>query len=159
MSKDERLFDLELLYASNDEKLKFFQEYTLAHPNFMKVKNEVIKEIKEQNYNIIMVIGPSRIGKSRMLLEIIDEINEEMHKEMSQNQSIIPVSGMELPNPDSRKFNWKDFYKRVLLAMSEEMVDHKVNLNDLMNKKKSKRISPFDSNTSPELRQSLERVF
>jgi hypothetical protein len=159
MSKDERMFDLELLNASNDEKTKFFEEYTLAHPHFMKVKNEVIKEIKEQNYNIIMVIGPSRIGKSRMILEIIDEINKEMNKEMSENQSIIPVSGMELPNPDSRKFNWKDFYKRVLLAMSEEMVEYKVNLNDLMNKKKSKSISPFDSNTSPELRQSIERVF
>lgn len=160
LSQKEKKFDLELLKASNEERVNFFKEYTFVHPKFLEVKNQAIDEISSGNYNVIMIIGPSRVGKSRLVNEIIAEIEGSMKEEMYLNRGIIPIAGMELPNPDLRKFNWKDFYYRVLTELQEPMLDNKVDIeNTIIGKKAKENINPTNSGTAPELRRSIEKAF
>jgi hypothetical protein len=155
----ERKFDLSLLKESDQKRKDFFKKYTVIHPKFVQVKKAVLEEIHSSNYNVIMVIGPSRIGKSRLIGEIIDDVEAEMKKEMNENRGIIPIAGMELPNPDLRKFNWKDFYFRVLTKLKEPMINDKIDIERNSKGEKKKPINPTDPGTAPELRRSIERAF
>ncbi|MCF2647096.1 TniB family NTP-binding protein [Niallia sp. Sow4_A1] len=154
------MFDVDLLKKSKEERVKFFKEYTIQHPKFTKVKDEVIKEINSSDYNIIMVIGPSRIGKSRLVGELIFEYLKNMEEEIRLNPGIIPISGMELPNPDLSRFNWKDFYFRVLTALKDPLIDEKIDIeNEIIRKEPKKYLKPFRKDTAPELRISIESAF
>lgn len=159
MGNTNRKFDIQLLNAPNKTRKKFFREYTIIHPKFVQVKKDVLDEIHSSNYNVIMVIGPSRIGKSRLIEEIIDEIEADLEKEMHENKGIIPIVGMELPNPDLRKFNWKDFYYRVLTRIPEPMIDDKIDIDTISKGEKKKLVSPTNPGTAPELRRSIESAF
>ncbi|KOP79917.1 TniB family NTP-binding protein [Cytobacillus solani] len=160
MNQEGRMFDIHLLKKPKEERINFFKEYTIQHPRFTEVKSEVIKEINSSDYNIIMVIGPSRIGKSRMVMELISEFLKSMEEEIILNPGIIPISGMELPNPDLSRFNWKDFYFRVLTALKEPLLNEKIDItNEIIRKEPKKYLKPFRKDTAPELRISLESAF
>ena len=72
-----------------------------------------------------MIVGPSGVGKSRLFDETLRSILIDMTKELEIDRSMIPISGIELPNPDLGKFNWKDFYYRALNALNEPLIKQK----------------------------------
>src|SRR5699024_12557814 len=87
----------------------------------------------------------------------------DMKEETEKDRSIIPISGIELPNPDLGKFNWKDFYYRVLSSLRDPLIDYKIDVTDIEKKnrkgKKSNKKKPHNANTAPELRRSIESEF
>src|SRR5699024_8039557 len=113
--------------------------------------------------NIIMVVGPSGVGKSRLFSATMLSVLKDMEEETEKDRSIIPISGIELPNPDLGKFNWKDFYYRVLSSLRDPLIDYKIDVTDIEKKnrknKKSNSNNPLNANTAPELRRSIESAF
>ena len=42
-----------------------------------------------------------------------------------KNKCRIPVVGVEAVAPETRSFNWKDYYTRSLFALEEPLIDYK----------------------------------
>lgn len=158
MNNRKRLFEEDLLLKSNKERIDFFNDFTISHPKMKKVLDELKNEIYKGSQNIIMVVGPSGVGKSRLFSATILSVLKDMNEELEQDKSIIPITGIELPNPDLGKFNWKDFYYRVLSSLNEPLIDYKIDVTNL-GKQEKKNKSYFNARTAPELRRSIENAF
>lgn len=152
---NKRPFDNELLNKSKEEREKYFNDYTISHPIMKKVLEEVKNEIYNGSQNIIMVVGPSGVGKSRLFHSVAHSIIKDMKDEIEIDKSIIPVAGIELPNPDLGKFNWKDFYYRLLTVLKEPLIDFKADIDKLKN---DIRVTEKVSGTGAEMRRSLEKA-
>lgn len=152
---NKRPFDLELLNKSKEEREKYFNDYTINHPIMKNVLMEIKNEIYTGSQNIIMVVGPSGVGKSRLFHAVADSILRDMSVEVEADKGIIPIAGIELPNPDLGKFNWKDLYYRLLTALKEPLIDFK---KDVEKFKKDIQLSGKATGTAAELRRSLEKA-
>lgn len=113
-----------------------------------------LKSLIEQpsGNEIIMVLGPSGVGKSTLIYELKKEILNEMMVELEKDKSILPFVSVELISPDSGVFNWKDFYVRVLSSMEEPLIDKKIIYEDKIESKRKPRAREAHYLTSPELR-------
>lgn len=160
MKKVNRKFSEELLTESKEKRLDFFNNYTVRHPKLEKALEELKKAIySPDNFNVIMIVGPSGVGKSRLFDQTLKSVLKDTAEEMEQDKSMIPITGIELPNPDLGKFNWKDFYYRVLSSLNEPLIDYKIDIQKVLQKKDKKNLSPQKVGTAPELRRSLENAF
>lgn len=153
-----RLFEEDLLNNTKEERIKFFENFTVSHPIMKETLKELLEEIYGGSQNIIMVVGPSGVGKSRLFYATLRAVIKDMEEEMKEDKSIIPITGLELPNPDLGKFNWKDFYDRVLTSLKEPLVGYKIDIN-LLNAGNKKKIYGRNATTAAALRQSVESAF
>src|SRR5699024_9428997 len=110
-----------------------------------QVSDELKNEIYKGSQNIIMVVGPSGVGKSRLFTATVLSVLRDMKEETEKDRSIIPISGIELPNPDLGKFNWKDFYYRVLSSLRDPLIDYRLML--LILKRKIGRVRKVTKKT------------
>jgi len=156
--KKHRLYEEELLTKSKEEREKFFNDFTVSHPKMKQVLVELKNEIYKGSQNIIMVVGPSGVGKSRLFFSTIQSVLNDMKEELELEKSIIPISGIELPNPDMGKFNWKDFYYRALSSLNEPLIEYKINFNNLKNGDRNS-LNLQSRGTAAELRRSIENAF
>lgn len=148
-----------LLTKSKDEREKFFKDFTVSHPRMRQVLDELKNEIYKGSQNIIMVVGPSGVGKSRLFHATMTSIIKDIEQELEENKSVIPITGIELPNPDLGKFNWKDFYYRVLSSVNEPLIDYKIDVN-VLNKIKNNTLNTARlPSTAAALRRSIENAF
>lgn len=157
MGKEGKLFSEHLLKKSKKEREKFFNDYTVSHPIMRKALQELKEEIYTGSQNIIMVVGPSGVGKSRLFYATIYSIIKDLKEVIDADKSIIPVSGIELPNPDLGKFNWKDFYFRALSSLNEPLIDNKIDVNKYKNDNDKTIVK--NTSTAAVLRRSLENAF
>ncbi|MBT2640086.1 AAA family ATPase [Bacillus sp. ISL-39] len=155
----ERAFPEELLGKSKEERVEFFKNYTVAHPKMGLVLKELKKEIYTGDCNVILIVGPSGVGKSRLFERTLNSVYLDMAEQMEADKSIIPITGIELPNPDLGKFNWKDFYYRVLTGLNEPLINHKFDYQKFMSQVPQGKISTRKAETAPELRRSIEKAF
>jgi len=160
MTKGNRKFNEGLLLESKEKRLDFFNNYTVSHPKLEKALIELKKSIySPENFNVIMIVGPSGVGKSRLFEQTLISVSKDMAEEMEQDRSIIPITGIELPNPDLGKFNWKDFYYRVLSSLKEPLIDCKIDVHKNVGNKNKKKVDTQKAETAPELRRSIEKAF
>ncbi|MFC0416995.1 AAA family ATPase [Cytobacillus solani] len=159
MNKHDRLFEKELLTKSKEERRDFFDNYTISHPKMELILKDLKKEINTGVCNVILVVGPSGVGKSRLFMQTLKSVYYEMEEQLELDKSIIPISGIELPNPDLGKFNWKDFYYRVLTGLNEPLIDFKIDVQNYIKGKQNNKARPVHSLTAPELRRSIENAF
>lgn len=155
----QRLFPLDLLDKSKEEREEFFKTYTIAHPKMREVLKDLKKEIYSSECNVILVVGPSGVGKSRLFQSTLRSVYLDMAEQLESDKGIIPITGIELPNPDLGKFNWKDFYYRVLTGLNEPLIDYKIDHQRLLKQIPKEKISTRKSETAPELRRSIEKAF
>ncbi|WP_283748982.1 TniB family NTP-binding protein [Bacillus cereus] len=145
-----------------EEKLNKFKRVKIIHPKMNQVMSELKSLIEKPSGNeIIMVLGPSGVGKSTLIEEFKKEIINNLFDELEKERSILPFVSIELISPDSGVFNWKDFYVRVLRAMEEPLIEKKVIYENNSEPKKRDKISVGQGHylTSPALRRSLENAF
>lgn len=156
---ENRLFDEVLLDKSKEERIKFFENFTISHPIMKEKLRELLEEIYGGSQNIIMVVGPSGVGKSRLFYATLKAVVKDMEEELKEDKSIIPITGLELPNPDLGKFNWKDFYGRVLTSLKEPLIDYKIDTELLNTMKNNKMNTSRFGATAAALRRSVESAF
>ncbi len=145
----------EILLKTKEEKVLFFEKFTASHPKLVKVMKKLKNEIyAPSNSDILMVVGPSGVGKSKLFERTLISVYKDFSDEMNTDKSMIPIAGMELPNPDLGKFSWKDFYYRVLSQLNEPLLDYKVDIEKMTDKHYKKK-----AGTAQELRRSVENAF
>ncbi|MGE7763824.1 AAA family ATPase [Peribacillus sp. NPDC096540] len=150
------LFPLNIDTATIKEREDFFLERNINHPILNKTYLELMEKIKRSpGGRVYLIFGPTGVGKSTLCQRVKTQILKDYLKEMPQTSGLLPVASIELPSPDNGKFNWKDFYQRMLQVLHEPLIKDKV---DLDNSVKRKKVSDYLTYTSPELRKSLENA-
>lgn len=120
-------FPPELLQKSMTERLAYFEAFTIAHPKLKEVYDILMKTINEPaGASFIFVYGPSGVGKTTLKQRVEQKILEAHLPNLTTDKGRIPVVGIEAVAPESRNFNWKDYYTRALIALEEPLIEHKI---------------------------------
>ncbi|MEH6913939.1 ATP-binding protein [Priestia megaterium] len=161
MGSKQYQFPENLINSTSEERLSYFQKLMVNHPLMQQTVNTLLESIYEPaGASIIMLFGPSGVGKTTLKKFVEKQVIKEMLPELEKEKGTIPIAGIELVSPDLGNFNWKDYYKRSLEALNEPLIDYKINYELKMNPEESKtQIPPSKFKTSPELRKSLEKAF
>lgn len=148
-----QLFPDELILKSANEKIDYFKNLTVAHPKLIKAYEEFKNKIDVADKNeILLIFGPSGVGKSTLFNKIIDDYNKNYLTEMLLDKGVIPIVGTEAIAPDDGRFDWKDFYIRSLTSLNEPLIDYKVNIEV-----HSKGIMPSDKSKNA-YRRAMENA-
>ena len=107
------------------DRLAKFESQVLAHPMLGSVYDAVLSLIQSAAVPIVEIVGPTGVGKSTLIKKLRTELLKQFSEAMTNNPGLIPVIMVEAPSPDSGKFHWGDFYRRLLKASFEPMIGHK----------------------------------
>lgn len=119
-------FPRKLLDASNEVRLKYFFDLTVGHPRLLNTYSDLLRAIRQPfPRTLVLAYGPTGVGKTTLWRKIQKQLLDELLPFLEEDRGRIPFVGVELTSPDSGVFNWKDFYKRFLLAMDEPLIEHK----------------------------------
>lgn len=120
-------FPKTLLEQSVRERRAYFQNYTLAHPHLAEVYQQLRTELTlAEPGSLIFVCGPSGIGKTTLLKRLEQKVLEELKPELEQAPGRFPLMMCEALSPETGNFNWKDFYRRLLLQLAEPCIEKKI---------------------------------
>jgi len=124
-------FPRELLGQPWPARLEYFRAYTMAHPRLLSAREVLLGAIHGRVSNsLIMVLGPTGVGKSTLRAKVEQMLTMEMLPELEATPGRLPVVSAECIAPESGTFNWRDHFVRLLLQMDEPLVDRKRNLED-----------------------------
>lgn len=120
-------FPRSLLNESLDERYKYFQGYSVAHPalenSFNKLKQTILFPSGKQ---LVFIIGPPGVGKTFLQKWTEDEIKSYWAPQQHLDPGRIPVAGIEVPSKDKIKPSAGDIYLRLLRSLEEPLIDKKV---------------------------------
>lgn len=121
-------FPRELLRQSNEDRLAYFEAYTIAHPKLKEATKQTIRFIghRRAKASCITIFGPTGVGKTTLLQKVEQMLIQEALQDLQTDRGWIPVVMVEAPAPESGSFNWKDFFTRSLATMEEPLIEQKV---------------------------------
>lgn len=130
----------------------------INHPRVGEVIAEVDALAGLGAENIIMVVGPTGVGKSTLAVAIENRILKTHRQEMQANAGLIPVLRIEARATSESDFNWKLFYLDVLEALEGEVSTPAVAYG--VNPMTNMVIKPHGPtrNTAPALRKKVEQA-
>lgn len=120
------MFPPELLNSTVSERLAYFESFTVAHPKLREVYEVLMRTISEPaGASFIFVYGASGVGKTTLRKRVEQKLIELSLPYLEADRGRVPVVGIEAVAPESRNFNWKDYYTRALIALEEPLIEYK----------------------------------
>jgi energy-coupling factor transporter ATP-binding protein EcfA2 len=108
-------------------RIQKFRLVTVAHPMLSTAKDLLVAAINEAPLGtIVMVFGPTGVGKTTLRLKIQQVLTEQGEPFMKTDTGDLPYVAVEAAAPDNGNFNWRDHYRRTLVELSEPMLDSKL---------------------------------
>lgn len=114
--------------ASKTNILGKFDNIVVEHPHFHNAVEPVLTHVQlGSRGGILMVVGPTGVGKSTLIRYCIKTLDEYVLK--------YPECGMgyplviEAPAPERGEFNWKDFYIHALKGLCEPSPERKIDID------------------------------
>ncbi|WP_373526257.1 ATP-binding protein [Nostoc sp.] len=153
-------FPLELLTQPATERLAYFKDYTVAHPRLKEVYEILMRTIAEPaGASFIFVYGPSGIGKTTLWRRVEEKLKELALPKLESDRARVPVVGIEAMAPESRYFNWKEYYTRALITLEEPLIDHKFDYGVRgISRNNFGKINVESKVVAPALRRALENA-
>jgi energy-coupling factor transporter ATP-binding protein EcfA2 len=120
-------FPTELLTQSIQERLTYFDSYTIAHPHLESAYNYLKLAISNSGESrVIFIYGPTGVGKTTLRLLIEKWLVESSLPQLEIDPGCLPFASVEAVVQKSGLFNSKDHIKRCLFALNEPLIDHKI---------------------------------
>jgi energy-coupling factor transporter ATP-binding protein EcfA2 len=158
---DNSEFPRDLLTASDADKINYFRNFTVVHRLLKQAYEDFLDAVNNPGgASLILLLGPTGVGKTTLLAQVMKIIFEQNQALMIQDRAYLPIAGVEARSPDSGSFDWKDYYKSVLIAVSEPFADYKVRTSSSRiygngSEKKIVKVKPNLAN----LRTDVEHIF
>lgn len=109
-----------------NESIQQFALLTVAHPLLAAAKDTLLSAINNAPPgSIIMVFGPTGVGKTTLCLKIQQLLFQQARPDMEMDSGRLPYASIEAAAPDGGNFSWRDYYRRLLTAMAEPMLEYK----------------------------------
>jgi hypothetical protein len=127
MTKKEAItFPPALLEAFVAERLRYFKEAIISHPNIDNAKAELLSAISIADPDsLIFFFGPAGVGKSTVRHSTTAEIVAQMLPLLMSDQERLALAGIEMPAPGPRTFQWRETYKLLMQELQEPLIDRK----------------------------------
>jgi hypothetical protein len=152
-------FPQTLLNQPPAARLSYFKAFTMAHPLLKEAYEKLRNVIREPaGTSLVFVTGPAGVGKTTLRFRLVQKLTEEALASLAATPGRIPVVGIEAIGPDSVNWNWKDYYRRLLFALDEPLLDSKVKPDGWVNPRERKYSSLLPNEVAAELRQSVEQA-
>lgn len=153
-------FPIELLTQPTTERLTYFNKYTVAHPRLKEVYEILMRTIAEPaGASFIFVYGPSGIGKTTLWHRVEEKLKELALPQLESDRGRVPVVGIEAIAPESRYFNWKEYYTRALITLEEPLIDQKFDYGVRgISRDNFGKINVESKVVAPALRRALENA-
>jgi Cdc6-like AAA superfamily ATPase len=104
-----------------------FKRFQIAHPRIARVLTKLSKMIlADSGFDIVLVIGPTGVGKTSVLNALYKRINQQYESERKNNPGFIPCIKFEVPEPGPRQFAWSTFYMEPLAQLNDPLIGRKV---------------------------------
>ena len=151
----------ELLTASDADKINYFTNFTVVHRLLKQTYEELLDAVNNPGgASLIFLFGPTGVGKTTLLSQVMKIIFEQNQGLMMQDLAYLPIAGVEARSPDNGSFDWKDYYKSVLIALSEPFADYKVRVSSSRvygsgSEQKTVKVKP----NLGDLRADVEHIF
>lgn len=124
------LYDPSVLSLSKADKLKYFHVVRIRHRQVAEAVQEL--EILLEPYSgvdIVLLIGPSGVGKTTLTQRMYERTLEAFAGEILKDQNFIPAAQFEAPAYGSKKgFSWEDAYLRLLEELGEPLTSRKTHV-------------------------------
>lgn len=125
-------FPKHLLKRSSEERYKYLEEYSVNHTVLASAFKTLLSTIQcPAGKQLILVIGPTRAGKTFLLEWIQDELKALWSMLQHTDPGRIPVVGIEIPSKDRTNPTANDIYIRILAALEEPLLDKKTTYGDV----------------------------
>lgn len=129
--------------TSSAAMLRRFQAVTIAHPNLLAARQQLMAAITDSAENsLVFVVGPTGVGKTTLRAKVESDLIAGFAAQLQDDRGRWPVVSVEAVAPESGNFNWKDHFKRLLEAMREPLVEYKLDRNGKT--KDLRKMLPFD---------------
>lgn len=110
-----------------DSRLTDFRDITLRHEKIKAAFDAVLNiDCYFGQEKIVILTGPTGVGKSTVCRRLVHEINQRFQQEMEEDPGFIPVIYVRIPAPINGDFNWKDGMIRILEQFNEPLIRRKV---------------------------------
>jgi hypothetical protein len=123
-TKVEPLFPRELLNAPTSERLRYFKEKAIVtHPRMDEVVDEILEAVGSMcDQNLVLLVGPSGVGKTEALKEAVRRAVVERELEAQSKAHMVPAIFIEADAPDRGNFDWRVFYETGLAELGVPLI-------------------------------------
>lgn len=102
-----------------------FRRSTIRHPHLEKALEDLRLRVRQaESGTILFMYGPSGVGKTTLLRYLAAQMAKEEAENGTAEPGCFPAAYIEAPAPETGKFSWKEFYRRMLCDLWEP-VPHK----------------------------------
>ncbi|MEO2077829.1 MAG: TniB family NTP-binding protein [Bacillus sp. (in: firmicutes)] len=126
-------FPKEILFQSIDDRINYFKEKNVAHPTLVNAYKDLMDKIEvTEKGKVVLLYGPSGVGKSTLFKKVRNEYLGKYQEEMKKDKGLIPVLAVEAFANEDGKFDWINFYTEALEELKDILIDEKrLPLNEL----------------------------
>ncbi len=120
-------FPLDLLDASDEKKKEYFRDCIVHHKNLDEAIDETMTYISSLvNERIILICGPSGVGKQELINGIKQKIIETEESTPNKTTGHIPIVEVEAIAPVEGSFNFPSLWISALEEMCEPLLERKI---------------------------------
>jgi hypothetical protein len=110
----------EVLAKTAEERLAYFDAYTVAHPLLQRASQEVLKAVQDPGKaTTINVIGPTGVGKTTLARWLAKTLVVVAQERMVTDPGHVPCASVIATAPAAGRFDWIDYYRAVLTALGD----------------------------------------
>ncbi len=132
-AQEPEFFDRALLLQPPSARQEYFEQHCLIeHPKLLEALDAILEAIcapgegihARRPGTIVLVIGPSRVGKTTLIHLLEERLLAYAHEQMLRDPTFIPLASITAPEPGSGRFEWTEFYQPVLRQLGNPFVDN-----------------------------------